>query len=429
MNLVLKPTSQLKGTVCAPPSKSYSIRAVFIASLGNRSIINNLSQCDDVEASIGVCKSFGAHIKRVKSNIWQVQGVKNKITFPTKFNVRESGTTLRFLLSLVSLAEQKLIVRGQGTLNFRPNSPLVAVLRKHGAQIRGTGRKESTPILVKKGRVKGGKIEIDGGLSSQFISSLLMLAPLLSQDSTIKVTGPIFVSEPYIDMTLLVAQKASIKIRKAGKRIYKVKGKQLYRSLGKFCIPGDYGLSAYFMAAAALTQSKLTLQGFTGRGLPQADKRILFFLKKMGVHYSTSGAGIKLQGPFTLKGSNLFCRDCPDLVPILGVLALFARGKTKIYGVAHAKAKESNRISDLASELRTVGARIREIKDGLIIFPHQKLKTGQVLNPHQDHRLAMAFSILGIKLGATVKDIECVTKSYPSFLADLARIKAKYILV
>jgi len=347
------------------------------------------------------------------------------------FHVGESGTTLRFLLSLAALTDHKTVIKGRGTLNSRPNKPLIDVLRGQGAKIKGTGTKDATPIVVGKGAIRAGRIEIDGSLSSQFISSLLILSPKLSQKTKLKVTGPFLVSRPYIDMTLLVLKKAGIKIKKLTQRSYAINGRQQYRGLGSFKIPADYGLSAFFMAAAALTNSDILIQGLRENGMVQADKKILKLFKKMGVKFSISKTSLKIKGPCELRGSNLFCRDCPDLVPILGVVALFSKGRTKIYGIEHVRAKESNRISDLKTELCKVCARIKELKDGLIIFPlsYNKAKTGKILDPHQDHRLAMAFCILGLKVGLTVKDIECVRKSYPNFLAGLAKIKAKFKLV
>ena len=426
MNLVLKPNLSLSGKISAPASKSYSIRAVFIASLGKKSTIKNLSLCDDVEASINVCRQLGAKIKFLNKSSCMISGVEGKIKFPKTFNVKESGTTLRFLLSIASLTKNNTKILGSGTLNSRPNKPLIDVLKKQGAKISGTGKNHCTPINVKKGSLKGGRIVIDGRLSSQFISSLLILGPFLSKDSIVKIKGSCLVSNPYIDMTILSLKKAGIHVKKSNSREFKVRGNQKYKALKNFNIPGDYGLGAFFMVASAINNCKIYFNNLKKDDFVQADMKILPMLKSMGVKYKISKSGLTILKSSKIKGAKLFCRDCPDLVPILSVLALFANSKTEIYGIEHTRTKESNRISDLRVELEKVGARIKETRGSLIIYPNCKLITGKTLNPHNDHRLAMAFCILGLKIGVTVSNIKCINKSYPDFLMDLSKLGAEF---
>ena len=425
MNLSVKPTPRLKGKIIPPNSKSYSIRAFIVAPLGGKSKIINPSISEDVKVAIDACRQFGAKIKKINSKTWQV--TSEDLRFPKILNVRESGTSLRFLLSIASLSPRKIILKAKGTLSSRPNKPLISVLRKMGANIKGSGARETTPIIVKKGEVKAGKIIVDGTLSSQFISSLLIATPLLKKNSLIKVSGKYVVSVPYIDMTLAVLKKAGIKIEKRGIRNYKVKGGQSFKGLGSFKVPVDYGLSAFSMAAACLIDSNVILKADRDN-LVQADKKIFEFLRKMGAKPKISKKSIVIKGPVRIRGGDFCCRDCPDLVPVLGILALFANKRTRIYDIGHLHAKESDRISDFRSELIKVGAKVKESKDELIIYPTSKLRRNSKINPHNDHRLAMAFAILGLKTGITIKDIECVNKSYPNFLRDLKSLGAKFSL-
>ena len=190
-------------------------------------------------------------------------------------------------------------------------------------------------------------------------------------------------------------------------------------------IPSDYGLAAFLLAAASLIKSDVTLTGHFNKNLVQADGAILGFLRKMGVKFKQTRSAISVKGPYVLKGGEFSLRNCPDLVAIMAVLALFARGKTCLKDIHHARAKESDRISDLRKELLKVGAQVKEGRGDLTIYPKDKYNANVVLNPHQDHRLAMAFAVLGLRLGVAVKDIECTRKSYPGFVRDFKKLGAR----
>jgi 3-phosphoshikimate 1-carboxyvinyltransferase len=279
------------------------------------------------------------------------------------------------------------------------------------------------PIVFNGGELRGGRLEIDGSLSSQFISALLIALPSLKNDSHLVLTGKELVSQDYIKMTTQLLFKAGISIKRLSDREYVIKGGQKFKGLKNFHVPSDYGLAAFPMAAAALLSSDVMLQGNLDDDFIQADGHILDFLKRMGVKFKKTGKAIKIKGPFDLKGGIFSLKNCPDLVPIMSVLALFAKGKTKLVGIHHARAKESDRISDLRKELLKVGADVSETSDALIIEPRASYKTGQLLDSHHDHRLAMAFTVLGLKIGCRVKDIESSHKSYPNFVNDVKILK------
>ena len=399
MILSIKPTTALKGAVDLPASKSYSIRAFLIAACGGRSKIIDPSDCDDamVAQNIGKALKDGSNV----------------------FHVGESGTTLRFLLPLLSLHTRHAIVKGKGTLIGRPNHHLCAALREQGMDIRGSGPQESVPIVYKGGQIEPGTIYIDGSLSSQFISALLITAPRLCADSRIVITGKEMVSSDYIVMTRQILAQAGIHVSVIGKRTLIVKGNQCFNGLKNFRVPSDYGLAAFPMAAAALVASKVVLKGYFNDNFAQSDSHILGFLRRMGVVFKKTEKSININGPFFLKGGTFSLKDCPDLVPIMSILALFAKGRTQLTDIRHARAKESDRISDLRKELLKVGAKVGETADSLTIDPQPVYKGGQILNPHHDHRLAMAFTVLGLKIGCRVQQIECARKSYPAFVKDM----------
>ncbi len=423
MKLFVWPSSCLRGKMIPPPSKSYSIRAFIVASLGTKSLIANPSLSDDVKAAISCCKNLGASIKKIRNNIWQVEGVKGKINFPKVLNTKESGTTLRFLISLAALSSGKMIINAEGTLRSRPNKPLISVLRKMSAQIKGSGKTETVPIFINRGGLKPGRIKIDGTLSSQFISSLLITAPLLNGNSVIEVVGDYLVSAPYIDMTVSVLKLAGIKIKKRNIRTYEIKGRQRYGGLKTFKVPVDYGLSGFLMAAASLIKSDVILE-IAKDNLVQADKKIVVLLKRMGIKLNISNQAVRIKGPQRIKGGDFDCSDCPDLVPVLGILALFGNKPSRFYGIGHLHAKESDRISDFAKELIKLGAKVQESQDEMTILPIKSIRSGCMLDPHKDHRLAMAFAILGLKTSLAIRDIQCISKSYPGFLQDLKKLGA-----
>ncbi|MBF0384467.1 MAG: 3-phosphoshikimate 1-carboxyvinyltransferase [Candidatus Omnitrophica bacterium] len=420
----INPAEFLRGTVNLPSSKSYSIRAFLIASCGGVSKIQYPSDCDDSLAAISAAESLGASVKKVSENTWEVRRTLAAVK-SSSINVKESGTTLRFILPLASLFFKKAIITGEGTLRGRPNKFLLEALRQMGKKIKGAGEAESIPIMISGGELKGGKVSIDGTVSSQFISSLLIAAPLLNEDTMLEVTGKKTVSEEYIEMTIKVLDEAGISISRNGKRAFFMKGRQKFKGLRNFKVPADYGLGAFFMAAGALNKSKITLRGYFDDSFVQADGKILDLLQRMGVKFKKTVSAIEIKGPFEITGGIFSLKDCPDLLPVLSILALFAKGKTRFIDIKHARVKESDRISDLRAELLKIGADVREKEDELIIFPREKYKANSILDPHKDHRLAMAFSILGTRIPLAVKDIECTKKSYPGFVKDLKSLIPK----
>ncbi len=426
MIVSVRPSIKFKGTVNLPSSKSYSIRAAMISACGAWSQIKNLSSCEDVKAALQTAKHLGCKISCVSKNSYHIDANPFKKKKFSRINVDESGTVLRFVLPLLALKDYESRVEGKGTLCSRPNQFLTSVLREMGREIKGKGSKETVPICIKGGKLKGGTVSIDGSLSSQFISALLIAAPFLNEDLKLVVKGKDFVSQTYIVMTINILKKAGILVERISERSFLVKSNQKFKGLRSFTVPSDYGLAAFSLAAGALLDSDLRLKGFLDESLIQADGKIIDLLESLGVKIKKTKNELSLKGPFLLNGGSFSLKDCPDLLPIMSILALFAQKKTRLYGIEHARIKESDRISDLRKELLKIGAKIVEKKGEMIIYPQKAYKENVLLDPHRDHRLAMSFCVLGLKLGVRVKDIKCIDKSYPEFISDFKKLGAKF---
>jgi len=406
--LNVPPVQNIKGRIALPASKSYSIRAHIIAARGGQSGIKHASDCEDAVVAAQIARK----LQDLSTSLY-------RSGFCTGFDVGESGTTLRFLLPLLAQYTKKAKVTGKGTLVGRPNAHLCAALRRQGMDICGEGPKESVPVIFNGGALRGGRVEIDGSLSSQFISALMIALPTLEVDSRIVLTGKELVSQDYIQMTTQILARAGIRIKRISAREYFIKGRQKFKGLKNFDVPSDYGLAAFAMAAASILPSNIVLEGNLDDTLVQSDGHILEFLRRMGVDFKKTKKAIIMKGPFALKGGTFSLKSCPDLVPIMSVLALFAKGQTRLIGIHHARAKESDRISDLRQELLKVGAKVSESKDALTIEPQAIYREGQILDSHHDHRLAMAFTVLGAKIGCRVYGMESSRKSYPGFIKDM----------
>jgi len=425
MILKVSPAVSLQGEAFLPASKSYSIRAFIIAACGGRSRISNPSGCDDAKVAARVGRALGAKIIS-KKNIWRIAAAKSHPV--RRINVGESGTVLRFVLPLLALRGQAVTVDGQGTLRGRPNKHLIELLRSQGVRVSGKGVNHSVPVKIVGGRLRGGKMIIDGSLSSQFISGLLITCPQIAADTRLVISGKRLVSADYIAMTVQVLKQSGVRIIRKNQREFFIPGGQTFRGLRDFVAPSDSGLAAFLIAAGVLLPSDIRLKGCLRPDLVQADSRIFSLLRKMGARLKKTKTGVRIRGPFVLRGGNFSLESAPDLVPIVAVLALFARGRTRIYNIAHAKAKESDRIGDLRQELMKIGARVDARANEIIVYPQKKYRNNVVLDPRHDHRLAMAFSVLGLKIGVSVKDIECTAKSYPEFVRDFRKIGARAVV-
>lgn len=415
-------TDFLGGTVKAPPSKSYTHRAVLIASLDGKSRIVNPLECEDTRHTIGLCKKLGARIQK-DGNGLVVTGFSGRPRPKGKaLDAGEAGTLLRFILSILPLASKPVTIRGKGSLLSRPNGQVVSALQSWGVDIKGRGQAHKLPIHINaNGRLKGGPVRVEAGVTSQVVSSLLIAAPFADEDTVLRLSGRL-VSRPYVDITIDVLKWAGIRVERTGYKIFRVKSGKKFLPRSNFTVHGDYSSASFLLAAGCLLESDVTVTDLVKDS--QGDRAILRILRAMGADLRIKGSAVTVKGPASLRGISLDGSDIPDLVPVLTMLSCFAKGVTRIRNVSHLVHKESNRLAKPAGELKKLGARISFTKDELVIRP-AKLHGGRVSSCN-DHRIAMALAVAGLKVpgGVTISGPGCIAKSYPRFVADMKSIGA-----
>ena len=411
--------SEIDGDIECPANKSYTHRAIFLASLAiDKSIIKNILRSEDTKATINTCKNFGVEIKDVGNDITVTSASELKINSNT-IDAANSGTTIRIAAAIASLANDKITLTGDSSLKKRPMQPLLDALECLGAQC--TSSNGSPPISV-KGRIKGGEVKIPGNISSQFISALMITAPKLENGLVININSKL-VSKPYIDATIAIMKKFGVDVET--KTPYKkyIIPEQNYKST-TLTIPSDFSSLALLLVAAVLLGENLTIKASTG-SMPQADEAIIDILEMMGVIITLNKNTIKIKSPEKLDGGKFDLSNSPDLIPAIAILSLKASKPIEIFNVEHARYKETDRIAIIARELSKLGIEIEEKKDGLILNNSNSL-TSANLNSENDHRLFMAFCIAGMYIGnCTISDPDSVKISYPNFISEMKRVGCK----
>ncbi len=406
--------SELKGKVTAPPSKSYTIRGLMCAALakGKSEIIRPLSS-DDTEAAGKVLGQLGASIHK-KGDCWQVMG--GHLEPPTEdLFCRDSAATFRFMTAICSLVPGRCRLVPGSSLSKRPITPLLQALGQLGVNCRAEG----ASVIVDGGRLKGGMAELPGDISSQFISALLLIAPLAEEATSIRLTTPPK-SKPYLKMTLDCLEKFEIKVKTSQDLMEFEVSKQEYRP-ACYQVEGDWSSASYLLALGAVL-GEVTVTNLNPESL-QADKIMLNLLKDMGARVLVSGDAVTVQKS-ELGAITADLSDCIDLLPTLAVLAAVADGVSRFTGIERARLKESNRVAALSEGLKRMGITVIEEADSLTIIGSEP--EGSVIDSQDDHRIAMAFSILGaVTGGTTINGAECVRKTYPEFWGILKSLGGK----
>ncbi|MEM2759746.1 MAG: 3-phosphoshikimate 1-carboxyvinyltransferase [Nitrososphaerales archaeon] len=412
--------SRIEGTVRCPPSKSYTHRAIGIASIANgESTVTNALLSRDNLATVNACRTLGCKLDQ-QYTTFIING-RNKFEPGNRtIDAENSGTTIRMMIAVSALVEQGMTtLTGDESLRKRPMQPLLEALKKLGVE--STSTNGMPPVVVKGGGIRGGRTEIRGDVSSQFISALLISCIYADKDVTIFVEGE-QVSKPYIDATLATMQRFGVRIENNYYTDYFVRCQQ-YKPT-KFEIPTDFSSAAIMLAAGALA-GEVTVEGLNFE-LPQADAKIIDILHDMGVRIKMNRVKgiVKVEAPEKLEGDTFNLHDTPDLLPVVSVLALNAKNKVTIKGVAHARFKETDRITNIAIELKKLGAEVEEFEDGLSIRISGKLRNTR-LNAYGDHRLFMAFCLASLLTDKCIVDgLESVDVSYPTFVNDLRKLGA-----
>lgn len=402
--------SRLSGRINAISSKSDAHRVLICSALSNEPTkINCNVLSKDIVATMECLKNMGAEIIEGNGVITVTPQPFNK---SVKLDCVESGSTLRFLMPLVSALGMDAIFEGEGRLPQRPISPLKEEMEKKGVTFH-TG--SEFPLHL-TGTLQSGEYEIQGNISSQFITGLLFALPLLDGDSKIKLIPPIE-SESYLNITVSVLQKFGIEIEKI-ENTYIVKGNQKYISPEEITVDGDWSNSAFFLCAGALSKDGITVSGLNTNS-PQGDKKIVEILRRMGADVTIKDNEV------TVKKNRLFgtivdARDVPDLVPIISVLgACCEKGTTHIINGSRLRLKESDRIKSTFDMLDRVGAAVSETDDGLVIWSDNEM-VGKVIEGYNDHRIVMSAAILSCEcsLPVDITNYKAVEKSYPHFFED-----------
>ncbi len=406
--------SEIRGKVAAPPSKSYTIRGLMCAALakGESRIINPLAS-DDTEAAAEVLSQVGIDVQK-KEGFWQVQGGYFHKPSGDLF-CYDSAATLRFMTAISSLVPGRCRLVPGLSLSKRPIKPLIEALSQLGVSC----YTEDNSVVVYSGQLKGGTTKLPGDVSSQFISALLLISPLAEAGVIINLTTPPE-SIPYLKMTLDCLKKFGIEVGASEDfREFKVL-RQEYKPTS-YEVEGDWSSASYLLALGAVS-GQVEVTNLNPESL-QGDKIMLNLLKDMGAQVSVSHNSVRVQKS-KLKAITADLPDCIDLLPTLAVLAAVADGKSQFSGISRARLKESNRVLALSEGLERMGIDVTEEEDRLIIIG--STPRGSVIDSKDDHRIAMAFSIIGTVTGdTTINGAECVSKTYPEFWDTLKNLGGK----
>ncbi len=398
--------SRVKGTVKAPSSKSYTIRGLVCAALarGRSKIIHPLIS-DDTEATRDVLTKVGIGIHK-KGDTWQVIG-GNFHEPNTDLFCRESAATLRFMTAICSLIPGKCRLTTSPSLSKRPIKPLIQALRQLGVNC--LYQEEEAPVIVDGGRLKGGVAELPGDISSQFVSALLFISPFADEGVKIRLTTPLE-SQPFVLMTLECLKKFGIEVKAAEDlREFEVL-KQPYKP-AQYSVEGDWSSASSLLALGALS-GEVEVRNLNLESL-QGDKIILSFLRDMGASVEINKNSVIITRS-KLNAIKADLSDCIDLLPTMGILAAVAAGVSQFVGIERARLKESNRVAALREGLERMGIKVTEERNRVSITGSQP--KGSAIDSKGDHRMAMAFSVLGSVVGGTtINDAECVAKTYPEF--------------
>lgn len=413
MKTTINPKS-LKGSIKAPPSKSITHRALIAASLSEGwSKIENVLVSQDILATSGAMVDFGATINR--HDTWVDIFSKGTLKQPSHpINCRESGSTLRFLAPFGALVKEPVVFNGEGKLKTRPMDDYFKIFEEQQVRF---AYNEGLPLVV-DGKLTAGKYKVKGNVSSQFISGLMLSLPLVEGDSEIIVTTPLE-SKGYTDLTIDVLNHFGVKIDRVDEQHYKIKGNQKYIR-ADFAIEGDYSQAAFWIVAG-LIGGHIQIDGLNMDSV-QGDMKIIDIVKSMNGKVLVEGKSIIAERSETV-GTTIDGSQCPDLIPILTVLAALSNGKTKIINASRLRLKESDRLKAIATELNKLGAQIIEEEDGLTIFGREHL-SGGVVDSWNDHRIAMSLAIASIrcKESVTITNSHAIEKSYPHFFEDFRKL-------
>ncbi len=413
-------TGPLDATVTAPPSKSYSVRALLLGAMAEgTTTITNCLDADDTRYALEALRTIGFEIEGTfKSGVTIGPRVSMSANDVEVF-VGNAGTAMRFLTGWLAFTPGRFILQGEARMHERPIGDLVDVLLSIGAEVEYVDREGYPPLRIRGKKMRGGfDVAIAADTSSQFASSLMMAGATLPDGITLRLTS--LASASYLDITASILEAFGADVRRDGNLIH-VRATRLRRD--EYRVEGDYSSASYWFAAAAATGGTMRVRGLAHPSA-QGDAAFLSILSMMGCAVNIAPEEIVITGA-PLRGGRFDCNSTPDLVPTLAAIAPLASSPVEIVNVANLRVKESDRLTTVTSELRRLGATVEERPDSLLIQPGWSTDPATV-ETHNDHRIAMAFAVAGLARGnVTIADEQVVSKSYPRFWRTLDEVMAR----
>ena len=411
----IQPVASVQATVAVPGSKSLTQRALIAASLadGESRLVGPLVS-EDTEYSSQALRQMGVEI-RSEQDMWVIQGNGGVIlATPEPIYLGNNGTATRFLTSVAALGNSLFTIDGDTRMHERPIGPLMKALRGWGVDIRSVQGTDCPPLQINSHGIQGGETVLPEGKSSQYLSSLLLVAPYALHPANLQVDGEVY-SKPYVAMTLAVMADFGVRVRctQDFKSFSIPQGKYQGRT---YHIEGDASNASYFWAAAAVAGGSVTVSNVPVLSL-QGDIGLVPLLARMGCEVTQTGNGITVALHDKLEGISVDMGDMPDVVPTLAVVAAFAHGRTEIRNIAHLRVKECDRLHAVVTELGKMGAQVEELSDSMVIHGDGGVNLhGTVIETYKDHRMAMSFAVAGLRLpGVQISGEGCVAKSFPDF--------------
>ncbi|WGE57787.1 3-phosphoshikimate 1-carboxyvinyltransferase [Actinobacillus equuli] len=428
--ITLAPISRVEGEINLPGSKSLSNRALLLAALAKGTTkVTNLLDSDDIRHMLNALRALGVNYSLSEDKtICTVEGIGGVFNWQNGLSLflGNAGTAMRPLtaaLCLKGAAEAEVILTGEPRMKERPIKHLVDALRQAGASVQYLENEGYPPLAIRNSGLKGGKVQIDGSISSQFLTALLMAAPLAEGDMKIEIIGEL-VSKPYIDITLAMMKDFGVNVENQNYQTFVVKGNQSYISPEKYLVEGDASSASYFLAAGAI-KGKVKVTGI-GKNSIQGDRLFANVLEAMGAKITWGDDFIQAeQGE--LKGVDMDMNHIPDAAMTIATTALFAEGETIIRNIYNWRVKETDRLAAMATELRKVGATVEEGEDFIRIqplpltqFQHADIAT------YNDHRMAMCFSLIALSdTPVTILDPKCTAKTFPTYFNEFEKLSER----
>ena len=419
--LTLQPIAMVDGRINLPGSKSVSNRVLLLAALAEgTTVLTNLLDSDDIRHMLGALAALGVVCAPVGTRcaVKGLGGPFGRSREPELF-LGNAGTAMRPLCAALCLGRGEYVLTGEPRMEERPIGDLVDALRQAGAHIDYLKQDGYPPLKIRADGLAGGRITIDGRVSSQFLTAFLMASPLARKDCSVSIVGDL-VSQPYIDITLKIMAVFGVQVENRDFRTFLVKGGQHYRSPGNFLVEGDASSASYFLAAAAIKGGRVRVNG-VGRGSLQGDVQFAHVLAAMGAEI-TWGEDYIEAARGELHGVDMDMNHIPDAAMTIATTALFAKGATVIRNVRNWRVKETDRLAAMATELRKVGAMVVEGEDFIEIRPPERLVPA-VIDTYNDHRMAMCFSLVALgDVPVTINDPGCTSKTFPDYFEQFGRL-------